>query len=71
MHIASAEEITHPGAQQLHNALNDKAQAWTDIIKIGRTHTQMRHQSPCQEFSGYAKIVEMGLSGLSKLCPAF
>ena len=43
MHIASAEEITHrllPALQQLHNALNDKAQAWTDIIKIGRTHTR-------------------------------
>jgi fumarate hydratase class II len=43
MHIAAAEEITHrllPALTVLHNALNDKAEAWKDIIKIGRTHTQ-------------------------------
>ncbi|MCB1481776.1 MAG: class II fumarate hydratase, partial [Rhodobiaceae bacterium] len=43
MHIACAEEVVHrliPALQQLRNALNDKAQAWKDIIKIGRTHTQ-------------------------------
>ena len=43
MHIACAEEIVHrliPALQKLRNALNDKAQAWTDIVKIGRTHTQ-------------------------------
>ncbi|MBW3559699.1 MAG: class II fumarate hydratase, partial [Proteobacteria bacterium] len=43
MHIACAEEIVHrllPALQKLRNALNDKAQAWSHIIKIGRTHTQ-------------------------------
>ena len=43
MHIACAEEIVHrllPALQSLRNALNDKAQAWKDIVKIGRTHTQ-------------------------------
>ena len=43
MHIACAEEIEHrliPALSKLRNALNDKAQAWKDIIKIGRTHTQ-------------------------------
>ena len=43
MHIACAEEIEHrliPSLSKLRNALNDKAQAWKDIIKIGRTHTQ-------------------------------
>src|SRR6202012_966155 len=43
MHIACAEEIHHaliPALQELRNALNDKVQAWTKIIKIGRTHTQ-------------------------------
>jgi fumarate hydratase class II len=65
MHIAAAEEISHrllPALTVLHNALNDKAQAWKDIIKIGRTHTQ--DATPVtlgQEFSGYAKMIEMGI----------
>src|SRR5471030_2182886 len=41
MHIAAAEEVVKrliPALQELRNALNDKAQAWARIIKIGRTH---------------------------------
>ncbi len=74
MHIACAEEVTHrllPALQQLHNALNDKAQAWTDIIKIGRTHTQ--DATPVtlgQEFSGYAKQVENGIARIEQTLPA-
>ena len=73
MHIAAAEEISHrllPALQQLHNALNDKAQAWQDIIKIGRTHTQ--DATPVtlgQEFSGYTKMVEMGLKRIELSLP--
>ena len=70
MHIACGEEVTHrllPALQVLHNALNDKAKAWADIIKIGRTHTQ--DATPVtlgQEFSGYAKMVEMGIERLDQ-----
>ena len=66
MHIAAAEEIVHmlvPSLQQLHNALNDKAQSFKDIIKIGRTHTQ--DATPLtlgQEFSGYVAMVENGIA---------
>ena len=66
MHIAAAEEIDHrliPALQKLRNALNDKAQAWAKIIKIGRTHTQ--DATPLtlgQEFSGYTKQVENGIA---------
>src|SRR3989338_6551267 len=38
MHVACAEEINHrliPALQKLRNALNDKAQEFKDIIKIG------------------------------------
>jgi fumarate hydratase class II len=73
MHIACAEEISHrllPALQKLGNALNDKAQAWKDIIKIGRTHTQ--DATPLtlgQEFSGYAKQVENGLTRIEQTLP--
>jgi fumarate hydratase class II len=74
MHIACAEEIHHhllPALQKLRNALNDKAQAWKKIIKIGRTHTQ--DATPVtlgQEFSGYAKQVENGVKRIEQTLPA-
>ena len=73
MHIAAAEEIVHrllPALQKLRNALNDKAQAWKDIIKIGRTHTQ--DATPLtlgQEFSGYTKQVENGIERIEQTLP--
>ena len=66
MHIACAEEIEHrllPALHKLRNALNDKAQAFAKIIKIGRTHTQ--DATPLtlgQEFSGYTQQVENGIA---------
>jgi fumarate hydratase class II len=74
MHIACAEEVIHrlvPALQMLHNALNDKAQAWKSIIKIGRTHTQ--DATPLtlgQEFSGYAKQIENGVKRIEMTLPA-
>lgn len=74
MHIACAEEVVHkllPALQTLHNALNDKAQAWKSIIKIGRTHTQ--DATPVtlgQEFSGYAKQIENGIKRIELTLPA-
>jgi len=73
MHIAAAEEIEHrlkPALAKLRNALNDKAQAWKHIIKIGRTHTQ--DATPLtlgQEFSGYAQQVENGLARVDSTLP--
>jgi fumarate hydratase class II len=73
MHIACAEEIEHrliPALSKLRNALNDKAQAWKDIIKIGRTHTQ--DATPItlgQEFSGYATQVENGIARIQQSMP--
>jgi fumarate hydratase class II len=74
MHIACAEEVHHrllPALQTLRNALNDKAQAWKGIIKIGRTHTQ--DATPItlgQEFSGYAAQVENGIKRIEQTMPA-
>jgi fumarate hydratase class II len=73
MHIACAEEIVHaliPALQMLRNALNDKSQAWKDIIKIGRTHTQ--DATPLtlgQEFSGYTQQVESGIARIEQTMP--
>ena len=73
MHIACAEEVVHrliPALQVLRNALNDKANAWKDIIKIGRTHTQ--DATPVtlgQEFSGYAQQIENGIKRIEMTLP--
>jgi fumarate hydratase class II len=74
MHIACAEEIVRhliPALTHLHAALDAKAKAWADIIKIGRTHTQ--DATPVtlgQEFSGYAKQIENGIARIRMTVPA-
>jgi len=77
MHIAAAEEMHHrllPAIATLRNALNDKANAFADIIKIGRTHLQ--DATPLtlgQEFSGYVAQLDFGArrveEGLAYLWP--
>lgn len=73
MHVAAAEEIVHrliPALQKLRNALNDKAQAWKAIVKIGRTHTQ--DATPLtlgQEFSGYTQQVQNGIARIEQTLP--
>ena len=73
MHVACAEEIVHrllPALGKLGNALNDKAEAWKHIIKIGRTHTQ--DATPLtlgQEFSGYAAQVRNGVERIEQTLP--
>ncbi len=74
MHIACAVEVTHhllPALTHLHAALDAKAKAWANIIKIGRTHTQ--DATPVtlgQEFSGYAKQIENGIARIRQTLPA-
>ena len=73
MHIAAAEETVHrliPALKHLHAALDAKAKAWKDIIKIGRTHTQ--DATPVtlgQEFSGYAQQVANGIKRIEMTLP--
>jgi len=64
MHVAAAELTVRellPALQELEEALSAKAVEFDDVIKIGRTHLQdavpMRLG---QEFSGYARQVELG-----------
>jgi fumarate hydratase, class II len=78
MHIAAAEEIVHrliPSVRALRDALAAKAEAFADIVKIGRTHLQDAVPLTLgQEFSGYVaqldddlERVEMTLPGLYEL----
>jgi fumarate hydratase class II len=66
MHIATAQEISQrllPALMYLQAALRAKTEAFTSIVKIGRTHTQ--DATPLtlgQEFSGYAAQVTSGIA---------
>ena len=68
MHIAAAEEIAYrlnPALAHLYQALKDKAEAFQDVLKIGRTH--MQDATPLtlgQEFGGYAKQIDHGIERL-------
>lgn len=61
LHVAAARAATdklYPAIDRLHAALEAKAEAWKDIVKIGRTHLQ--DATPVtlgQEFSGYVHQV--------------
>jgi fumarate hydratase class II len=65
MHIAAACEIAYrlnPALARLYQALKDKAEAFQDILKIGRTHLQ--DATPLtlgQEFGGYAAQIDHGI----------
>ncbi|WP_376959509.1 class II fumarate hydratase [Azospirillum sp. A26] len=73
MHIAAADEIVHsliPALEHLRTALDAKADAFRDIVKIGRTHLQ--DATPLtlgQEFSGYAAQVSYGIGRVKGALP--
>ncbi len=73
MHIACRRgdpSTLIPALTHLHNALNAKAEAWTDIIKIGRTHCQ--DATPLtlgQEFSGYATQLDYAIDRVNGALP--
>jgi fumarate hydratase, class II len=73
MHIAAAREIDArllPALRHLHRALDDKAKAFADIVKIGRTHLQ--DATPVtlgQEFSGFAMQVQLGIARIEATLP--
>ncbi len=56
-----------PTLQQLREAIAQKAQAWQEIVKIGRTH--MQDATPItlgQEFSGYVGMLDDNLERLEQ-----
>ena len=75
MYIAAAVNAKQrliPALAALRNAVSEKAEAWRDIVKIGRTH--MQDATPLtlgEEWSGYVGMltddlerIEAGLSGV-------
>ncbi len=78
MHIAAVQALIQglrPAVTHLRDALDQKAKAWADIVKIGRTHLQDAVPLTLgQEFSGYVgmlddnlKRMEVALPGLYEL----
>src|SRR5271155_5539932 len=78
MYIAAAVNVKQrlvPAIAALHDAIDAKARAWADIVKIGRTH--MQDATPItlgQEWSGYAGMladdlerIEAALQGVYRL----
>lgn len=64
-HIAAAEaavEVLVPALQVLQKSLAAKAEQWHEVVKSGRTH--LMDATPLtlgQEFSGYARQIELGI----------
>ena len=73
IHVAIADRIHHnliPAATVLRDALNDKAEEFNDIVKIGRTHLQ--DATPLtlgQEFSGYTMQITNAIRTIENCLP--
>ncbi len=73
MHIAAAEEVNNrliPAVIKLRNTLNEKAESFQDIIKVGRTH--LMDAVPLtlgQEFSAYVHQLDGALERISYVLP--
>ena len=73
MHVAAVEAIRGrviPSLSQLRDTLARLAEAYKDIVKIGRTHLQ--DATPLtlgQEISGWAQLVDNGLKHLVDIQP--
>jgi fumarate hydratase class II len=73
MHIAGYKmvvENTIPGVKYLRDALSKKSEAFTDVVKTGRTH--LMDATPLtlgQEFSGYVSQLDHGIRVLENTLP--
>src|SRR5688572_25475695 len=72
MYIAAAEELTKliPAIQELHDAIDQKANEFKDVVKIGRTHLQ--DATPLtvgQEMSGWANLLARDIERLRLVQP--
>lgn len=73
MHIAAVEQMRgrlFPAVRRLRDALEEKARAFADIVKIGRTHLQDAVPLTLgQEISGWASQLDHALRHLEEAMP--
>lgn len=73
MHIAATENLVHnllPAVDKLTNALENKAENFSNIVKIGRTHLQDAVPLTLgQEFSGYVAQLEADTQRIKTVLP--
>jgi fumarate hydratase class II len=73
LHIAVSTEISErliPSVRALRDALDAKAQQWSSIVKIGRTHLQDAVPLTLgQEFSGYVAQLDGDIARLEAVLP--
>jgi len=73
MHIAAVEEITGtllPSLRALRDTLDEKAKAYAEVVKIGRTHLQ--DATPLtvgQEMSGWVSQLDHGIARVEATLP--
>lgn len=73
IHVAAADLLVHeliPALEHLHGELEAKAEAYADVVKIGRTH--LMDATPVtigQEISGWARQVELGIERVKSTLP--
>ena len=73
MHIAAVDRVARhlvPSVRALRDTLAAKAEAFADVIKIGRTH--LMDATPVtvgQEFSGYVSQLDHGLAAIDNALP--
>lgn len=73
IHLAATEAVVNelvPALEHLTAALREKAAAWAEVVKSGRTH--LMDATPVtlgQEFSGYAQQVSNGVERLTATLP--
>jgi fumarate hydratase class II len=65
--VESVHNLLFPAIKTLRGALQEKSDAFKDIVKLGRTHLQdATPLSLGQEFSGYVSALDHGLNRLEK-----
>ncbi|MBJ21094.1 MAG: fumarate hydratase, class II [Deltaproteobacteria bacterium] len=74
MHVAAGEQAAKrllPAVEALEGAVRAKSEAWSDVVKIGRTHLQ--DATPLtvgQELSGWAQQLADARRGVEAMLPA-